>query len=113
MNTVTIPLSTWIARIKAAMPAAFGPVLDNALAALETWGQQQLADWLVLASSEPDAARAQLLAAMDEAGLTNQTEIDAAALSMAVTANADATTKWRAVLGQVISAVVSGLVIIA
>ena len=113
MNTVTIPLSTWIAQVKAGLPAAFGPVIDNALAVLETWGQQQLNDWIALAQNEPDAARAELLAAMDETCLTNQTQIDAAALAAAVSANADSTAKWRAVLSQFVAAVVSSLIIVA
>jgi len=112
MNTVTVPLSTWIAQVKASLPAAFGPVIDNALAVLEAWGQEQLNDWIALAQSEPDAARAQLLATMNEAGLTNQTQIDAAALAAAVSANADSTAKWQAVFNQLIAAVVGSLIIV-
>lgn len=96
MSAITI--TTTLDEIKAALPAEFAPVLDNAAAAFLIWGKDQVTAWLSLAKADPDAARAELLGAMSEEALTAQGELDGAALDAAVAANADNVAKWQGII---------------
>jgi len=96
MAVLTIDFGAWLAKVKAALPAEFAPLVDSMAGTMQGWARTQLEAWYALATSDPDAAKAQLLAAMTEAALTAQIGADGARIDADVAANADAMAQQRA-----------------
>jgi hypothetical protein len=95
-----------LASMKAKLPTALGPVVDQGAQIFLTWTQQQIQDWIALAATDSAQALNEMYAALPDSDLVAAMDAATVALADHTEANADSVARQKAFLDSALKALI-------